>query len=198
METILIAFITALIGPVAVEWAKTKLSKKKDLVAETINSNEVIDHQLDILMGELNCDRIWISQFHNGGHFYPTGKSIKKFSIFYEKTASNVPSIKDTFQNVPVSLFSKSLSKIYKESEVVIEDCSNVDRFCEFTPFINEETTKSLLMISIDDMEGNLIGILAIEYIKQHHILELNQWITLRQKIGVIGSLLDNYLKSKK
>ena len=61
-------------------------------------------------MEELKCDRICISQFHNGGHFYPTGKSIKKFSIFYERTSEKASSIKDTFQNIPVSLFPKIFS----------------------------------------------------------------------------------------
>ena len=44
----------------------------------------LVDDQLEQIKDELDACRVWISQFHNGGNFYPTGKSIQKFSIFHE------------------------------------------------------------------------------------------------------------------
>ena len=87
ITTIIVALITAVIGPLIVAWVQLKLATKPKIspVKEAIDLNELVDHQLDMLMDELECSRIWIGQFHNGGHFYPTGKSIQKFSIFYEK-----------------------------------------------------------------------------------------------------------------
>ena len=116
--TIIIALITAVIGPVIVEWVKSKLKKeeiKESPVKEAIDLNELVDSQLEQLMDELGCDRIWIGQFHNGGHFYPTGKSIQKFSIFYEKLSPEISAIQHIFQQIPVSLFPKALSKLYKD-----------------------------------------------------------------------------------
>ena len=80
---IIIALITSVIGPVLLEWTKSKFKKNKttDPLPESIKYNEQIEHQLDIMLDELGCDQIFIAQFHNGGHFYPTGKSIQKFSI---------------------------------------------------------------------------------------------------------------------
>ena len=82
--TVITALITAILGPILVEWVKVQLNSKKrsDILGEAIDTDEKVDHQLELIMEELQCDRICISQFHNGGHFYPTGKSIKKFSIF--------------------------------------------------------------------------------------------------------------------
>ena len=74
------AFITAIFGPIIVEWIKLKFFYKKlkvDILGESIIKDEKIDHQLEILLEELKCDRICITQFHNEGHFFPTGKSIK-------------------------------------------------------------------------------------------------------------------------
>jgi hypothetical protein len=85
ITTIIVAFITAVLGPTILEWVRAKLKKsevKNSTVKEAIDMNELVDAQLDVMMDELGCDRIWIGQFHNGGHFYPTGKSIQKFSIF--------------------------------------------------------------------------------------------------------------------
>ena len=121
------ALITSLIGPTIMEWIKLKFfhKKYKDTLGEAINVDEKIDQQLEILMEELKCDRLCLTQFHNGGHFYPTGKSIKKFSIFYERITDKAPSIKETFQNIPVSLFPKVFSLLYKEGEINIPDTTN-------------------------------------------------------------------------
>ena len=86
LTTIIVALITAVVGPIVVEWVKSKIKKheqeeKPSPVKEAIDINEIIDHQLDTIMDEIGCDRIWLAQFHNGGHFYPTGKSIQKFII---------------------------------------------------------------------------------------------------------------------
>ena len=40
--------------------------------------------------------------------------------MFYEKITPNTSSIQHTFQNIPVSLFPKSLGKIYKDGELAI------------------------------------------------------------------------------
>ena len=117
---LLIAFITAVAGPILVEWIRAKLKSKptKTPIQEAVELNELVDTQLDLIMDELNCNRIWIAQFHNGGHFYPTGKSIQKFSFFYEKVTPNTSSTQHTFQNIPVSLFPKALGKLYKDDEL--------------------------------------------------------------------------------
>ena len=74
---VVIALITSVLGPVLLEWVKAKVDKKKtDPLPESIRYNEQIEHQLDLMLDELECDQIFIAQFHNGGHFYPTGKSI--------------------------------------------------------------------------------------------------------------------------
>ena len=105
--TVVIALLTAIIGPIFVEWVKNTLFKPKsiDVLGESINTDEKIDKQLEILQEELKCDRICVAQFHNGGHFYPTGKSIKKFSIFYERTSTKAASIKYPSISIPKDIF---------------------------------------------------------------------------------------------
>ena len=87
ITTIGVALITAVVGPIIVNWVKLKMEKKdtSSPMRDALETSTLIDTQLEQVMEELECDRIWIAQFHNGGHFYPTGRSIQKFSIFYEK-----------------------------------------------------------------------------------------------------------------
>jgi hypothetical protein len=200
LTTILVALITAVIGPAVVEWVKAKLKKeenKESSVKEAIDLNTLVDNQLDHLMDELGCDRIWIGQFHNGGHFYPTGKSIQKFSIFYEKLTLNTSTIQHVFQQIPVSLFPKALSKLYKDGELAIINYSS-DETYDLGMFAKDYGTKSFYMLAIDDLDEHFIGVMGIAFNDKEHKLSKEEWIFIRQKVGAIGSLLTDYLYKKK
>ena len=197
ITTIIVALITAVFGPIAVTWFKTKYKPKSTTspVDEAIELNSLVDDQLDVIMEELKCDRVWISQFHNGGHFYPTGKSIQKFSIFYEKvTIDTIPS-QHTFQNIPCSLFPKAMSALYKEGEISVPNLESetYDLLAVAKPY----GSKSFYLVALDDLQGKFIGVLSVDF-KEEYQLSKEDWIFIRQKAGVIGTLLDGYLNTQK
>ena len=197
ITTIIVALITAVFGPIAVTWFKTKYKPEPTTspVDEAIELNSLVDDQLDVIMEELKCDRVWISQFHNGGHFYPTGKSIQKFSIFYEKvTIDTIPS-QHTFQNIPCSLFPKAMSALYKEGEISVPTLQSetYDLLAVAKPY----GSKSFYLVALDDLQGKFIGVLSVDF-KEEYKLSKEDWIFIRQKAGVIGTLLDGYLNAKK
>jgi len=200
--TIIVALITAVIGPSVLEWVKAKIRKKEQEatpspVQEAIDINEIIDNQLDQIMEELQCDRIWIAQFHNGGHFYPTGKSIQKFSVFYEKMNPNLQAIQHVFQQIPVSLFPKALSKLYKDGELGIINYTTDENY-DLMMFQKQFGCKSFYMLALDDLDEHFIGVLGLAFTEKEHKLSREEWIFIRQKVGAIGSLLTDYLYKKK
>ena len=196
---VLVAFITAVLGPLAMEWAKAKFKSKpkKSPIQEALEMNELVDHQLDLMLETIECDRVWIIQFHNGGHFYPTGKSIQKFSMFYEKITPNTSSIQHTFQNIPVSLFPKSLGKIYKDGELAIPTFTEGETY-DLEAISKDLGTKSFYAVGLYSLDDHLIGVMGIGYYNKEHKLTKDEWIFVRQKVGVIGTLLTDYLKSVK
>jgi len=195
--TVTVALITAVFGPIAVAWAKKKFETPsvKDPLDESIELNKMVDEQLGVILNEMEAHRVWIAQFHNGGHFYPTGKSIQKFSIFYEKFVPGVSSIQHTFQNIPVSLFPKAMSKLYEDGELAIYDFSKEDY--DLTSISKPFGTQSFYMIGLCDLHDRFIGALAISYNEEYKFTK-EDWIFIRQKAGVIGTLLDEYLNRKK
>ena len=200
ITTIAVALITAVIGPAVLEWIKLKFNKqpsKESLMKEAIDLNELVDYQLDNMIEVLECDRIWIAQFHNGGHFYPTGKSIQKFSLFYEKVSPNTQSIQHIFQNIPVSLFPKALAKLYKDGELGILN-SSINENYDLHSFACDYGTRSFYMLAIDDLDDHFIGVIGIAFNNKEHKLTKEEWIFIRQKVGAIGSLLTEYLNKKK
>lgn len=199
ITTIIVALITAVIGPVVMAWVQAKLANKPKIspVKEAIDLNELVDTQLDMMMDEIGCDRIWIGQFHNGGHFYPTGKSIQKFSIFYEKLTPSTSAIQHIFQQIPVSLFPKALAKLYKDGELGIVNYDK-DETYDLSVFAKDYNTKSFYMLAIDDLDDHFIGVMGISFNDNEHKLSKEEWIFIRQKVGAIGSLLTDYLHKKK
>jgi len=195
ITTIVVALITAVIGPVAVEWVKKKMEKKSlnTPMHDALETSTLIDSQLEDMMNELECDRIWIAQFHNGGYFYPTGRSIQKFSIFYEKCTPEVPTIQNTFQNIPVSLFPRPLSKVYKDNELAIPDLDNTEDTYGLEYFTSQCGTKGAYLVGLHSLDNHLIGVMGIAY-RSPRELKKEQWIYIRQKIGAVGTLLSEYL----
>jgi GAF domain-containing protein len=191
----MVALITAIIGPIIVNWTRLKMEKKdnKTPMREALDASSIIDNQIENILTELECDRVWIAQFHNGGHFYPTGKSIQKFSIFYEKSTPNLPPLLHTFQNIPVSLFPRVLSKVYQDQEISVEDVSTANDTYGLEYMTTQFGTKSMCAVGLYSLDNHLIGVLNISY-KESHKITRDEWILIRQKAGAIGTLLSEYL----
>ena len=199
LTTIIVALITAVFGPLVVEWAKAYFRTKplKTPIHEAIEANVLVDTQLEIILNYLNCDRVWIAQFHNGGHFYPTGKSIQKFSIFYEKVSPTATRIQNDFQNVPCSAFPKALATIYKDGELAIPTYEGDVETYDLKGISATYGTQSFYMVGLYSLDNHLIGVMAIAYDKEHKLAK-DEWIYIRQKVGVVGTLLTDYLNNKK
>ena len=196
---VVIAVITSVVGPAFVEWIKKKKENKpKDPLSDAIVYNETIEHQLDLMLEELGCDQIYIAQFHNGGHFYPTGKSIQKFSIFYEVSTPNIPTLKTTFQNIPVSLFSKPLYILHETGEITVADTSTMSEEVGLEMFCPANLYKSIYLLTLRDLDDQIVGIMGIYYVHKKHKINKEEWIFIRQKTGAIGNIMSNYLHNKR
>lgn len=198
---ILVAVISAIIGPIIVARYRHYLNSKKekvDPVVSSIKANMLVEEQLEQLKDELGACRLWISQFHNGGNFYPTGKSIQKFSVFYEITTPTTNSLKTAFQNIPVSLFSKQFAILYEKGEIVVEDMTTGPSYGLDLYQSEGPKCKSIYLLTVKGLDGRIIGVMGIHYIEKKHKLSQNEWIFIREKLGAIGNLMANYLTSKK
>ena len=193
---ILVAVISAIIGPIIVARYRHYLNSKKekvDPVVSSIKANMLVEEQLEQLKDELGACRLWISQFHNGGNFYPTGKSIQKFSIFHEITKQGVKSISDTFKNIPVSLFTKPFNHMYENGEILIPNYSKHDTF-GLSTFAEGTGAKSTYLFALNSINDEYIGTLGIEYCSRVKNLSDEQLNEARTKAIAIGTLLSTYL----
>ena len=195
---ILVVVISAVVGPLLVTRYRHYLNNKKvDPIKAAIEVNNLVEEQLDGIKDELDADRVWISQFHNGGNFYPTGKSIQKFSIFHEIYTPGISHISETFKNIPVSLFSKSISHLYSDGEILIPNYSKEDKYGLKT-FADGTSAKSSYLFSLNSINDEFIGTLGIEYCSRVKKLNEEQINEARSKSITIGTLLSTYLYAEK
>jgi hypothetical protein len=198
LSGIIIAFITGVLGPVILIITKNWLDKKKkkpDMVQETLRVSELINQKIEHIKDEFNADRVWITQFHNGGNFYPTGKSMAKFSIIYETVHPGVSSVQSNFHNIPVNLFSKSINELLQNDIIEIPDYKDETIATFGLKYIAEDTgCKSGYLFAIKTIDGKFIGTLGLDYTKRKTKLDMESINHLQVHASSIGGVLMTHL----
>jgi len=198
MTGIIVAFITGVLGPILVIYIKERLEKKKqkpDMVMDTLSVSELVTTKIEHIKEEFDSDRVWVTQFHNGGNFYPTGKSMAKFSIIYETVNSNVSSVQSNFHNIPVNLFSKSINQLLLNDVIEIPDYKD-EKIATFgLKYIAEDTgCKSGYLFAIKTIDGKFIGTLGLDYTKKKRKLDIESINHLQVHASSLGGVLMTHL----
>jgi hypothetical protein len=197
-SSIIVAFITGVLGPVVLLIVKHYYEKgkaKPDMVAEALETSEKVMAKLDEIKEDYHADRVWVTQFHNGGHFYPTGKSIAKFSVVYETVNIGVGSIQSNFQNIPVSLFSKSTNHLLEKDIIEISDYKNDTIATHGLKYVAEESNcKSGYLFAIKTIDDKFIGCLGLDFTKRKTKLEPEAINQISIAATAIGGVLNNHL----
>ena len=187
------SIFTAIVGPIAVHLVKERIekSKKKDALREALQKNALVNNKIDGIKEQIKADRVWVMQFHNGGTFYPTGKSIQKFSMFYETVSLHTFSIQSSFQNIPVSLFSKSINHLLEDDIIIIPDFKDKEiNTYGLSNIAEENECKSAYLFAVKTIEGKFVGTLGIEYTKKKTTLTAEDINHLLVEATTLGSEL--------
>lgn len=198
MTEIIIAFVTGVFGPLSIIYIKHILDKRKikpDMVMDTLRVSELINSKIEHIKEEFDADRVWVSQFHNGGNFYPTGRSMAKFSIMYETVGQYAQSVQTNFKNIPVNLFSKSINELLNNDAIEISDYTDEQIPTFGLKYIAEETgCKSSYLFAIKTIEDKFIGVLSVDYTKDKKDLTVEEITHLQVHASSIGGVLMSYL----
>jgi hypothetical protein len=193
-----IAFVTGVLGPLSVIWLKNFLDKRKkkpDMVMDTLRVSELITSRIEHIKEEFKADRVWITQFHNGGNFYPTGKSMAKFSVMYETVDIGVNSIQTNFHNIPVNLFSKSINQLLLNDVIEISDFKDDNVATYGLKYIAEDTgCRSEYLFAIKTIDDRFIGTLGLDYTKRKTKLDMESINHLQVHASSLGGVLMTHL----
>jgi len=201
IETIIAAFFTGIVGPIIVMLITHYMEKRKknhDMLKEACEIGKMVSAKIDDIKEEFEADRVFVIQFHNGGHFYPTGKSIAKFSMFYESVTADAISIQSNFQNIPVNLFNKSINELLENDIIAIPDYKDETIATFGLKYIAETSgCKSGYLFAIRNIDGKFVGILGIDFTTQTANLDEDIINELTNRATAIGGVLMNHLTYK-
>ena len=193
------AFLPGVVGPVLYLIVQKYLQKEKnrnrDVVKENITSVSLISNELEEIREEFKGDRVWIAQFHNGGNFYPTGKSIQKFSIFYEVNKAGVSAIAHTFNNIPCSLYPKTFEHMMGGKGIFINDYSDKKVPTYGLKGAAESVgTKSTYIIPLFTLDEKYIGNIGVDFVSKKKRLTKDEWEHLQIRAGRIAGFISSHL----
>ena len=195
------AFLTGVVGPMAVLYLKQKYDSRKqksDMITEALEVSGLINTKIEHIKQEFGADRVWITQFHKGGHFYPTGKSMAKFSTIYEAVNAGAASIQSNYQNIPVNLFSKSINELLQNDVIEISDFKDETIGTFGLKYIADENgCKSQYLFAIKTIENKFVGQLVLDYTKRKTKLDVESINHLQVHASAIGGVLAGHLELK-
>jgi len=174
--SVTVALITALLGPVALLWIRKKLTAPKDELKIEMISIEKVTTEIENLLNYLNCDRVWVTQIHNGGHFLHSNKSMQKFSVVYEVDGPGILPVSTLFTNMPISLYSRFFIEIMNSGFVGIPNYDD-PTVATFGLKSGAEATgaKSSYIVALFDFgSGKLMGTIGIDYLNPTKITDEN------------------------
>jgi len=194
---IIVAVITAVLGPTIVEIVKSRLRKKvtiDPIKNEVVQSATILD-ELDDIRITLEGDRVLVKMYHNGGHFLLTNKSIQKFSVMYESCSPGVSNVGHIFSNIPISLYQRSTHQLMNEGHLYIPDFNDPKVATYGLKGAAESTgTVSTYAVALHDIATNkCIGTIGIDYLKKNKLTK-KELILLNQRAERIGGYLSNFL----
>ena len=193
------AFLTGVVGPilylVVSKIQLARVNKKRDRVKEAILDIAVVNNEIEEIREEFKGDRVWISQFHNGGNFYPTGKSIQKFSIFYEVTKVGVSSVSHTFNNIPTSLYPKAFEHMMNGNGIFINDYKDPKVATYGLKGAAESVgTKASYLIPMFTLDEKYLGCIGLDYVSKKKKMTKDDWEHFQIRAGRIAGYISNHL----
>ena len=161
ITSVIVALITA--GYIKKKDTKHQEEKSKKLLVEQIQKDELIHATLREIRRKYNADRVFITQFHNGGTFY-TNSPMQKASITYERCSDGLQRIADKFQNYLVSNFAWYANKVLKNEAFFYDIDETVDDIIMKSVF-KTYSTWAHTAVSVNDAQNHPIAVLAMDWV---------------------------------
>ena len=161
ITSVVVALITA--GYIRKKDDKAKQENSKRLLIDQIQKDELIHATLREVRRKYNSDRVFITQFHNGGTFY-TNSPMQKASITYERCSDGLEKFSERFQNILIS------NHNWYFTEIINNRCF----FTDVDTQVKDLPEKSLLKnygnyahagVPIYDNEKRLIGVMCLSWV---------------------------------
>lgn len=187
--TVLTGFISAVTALAGV-WLKMKFDQKKhkQLNYDPGLHNNVIT-ALEFIIEETSADRAFILEFHNGEQYF-SGRGQQKLSCTYECVNDGISVECQTLQNIRISNFHGLMNSISREETFVCSDVEEYKGDLTFKSLLQTKGVKSMFARPIKTLNGKVIGVLCIEYVKEQRKWSQDSEEFIRKQSRVVSGYL--------
>lgn len=141
-----------------------KNRREKSCVIRENAQNANVYTALKYIIDEMSGDRAYIMEFHNGDSYF-SGRGQQKYSCTHEIVEEGISSECEFSQNHRVSNYHQYINNLVKNESFVFKDSQNVkDR--AFHQMLQRKGIKSIYNVPIKTLNGKIIGILGVDYVK--------------------------------
>lgn len=199
---IVVALITGVLSPIIIQftrWLFVILNKKEDNkcdISRNIEIENSITTKLERIREFFNADRVWIAEFHNGGHTF-TGKSLQKFSETYEVVGKGISREGTNTQNIPTSLFSSFFKTIIEDGVYLTRDTIEDEINNIFKGFFEARGIKAFSASVIKNLNGNAIGVLCVDKVTSSESITQVQLEQLKNDASIIAGYLETFFNKR-
>ena len=167
VTTIIAAIITAVATIASVLIGKKCMDNKKTVcpISQDTARSANVYMALQYTMDEMGADRAYVLEFHNGGHYY-SGRGQQKFSCTHEIAEEGISKECGKSQEHRVSNYHNYINELIQDKDykyVNINDISD----SSFLSLLNRSGVESIYNIPIKTLNGKIIGILGVDYVKK-------------------------------
>tara|TARA_R110000744_G_scaffold159963_4_gene276103 strand:- start:492 stop:1109 length:618 start_codon:yes stop_codon:yes gene_type:complete len=138
--------------------------KKADPIVEDAAQSANVYTALNYAADILGADRAYVFQFHNGGHYY-SGRGQQKFSCTHEVVGHGISAEHVNSQNHRVSSYHPYIVELLENGFFIHADIEEI-KDGAFLRLIEKKGVKSILNVPIKTLNGKIIGILGVDYVK--------------------------------
>lgn len=163
---------------------------KKDPVIDSIVLDQKVIYRLEMILKKTKADRVRIFRFHNGGKYYPNGKSMQKMSCQYEVLADGIAGNIQELQNLLLSPFSLFLTRVLNGGRHSIHITETIDDE-QIRNFNRSMAIKEDMTFPLYSIDNKFMGFLSINYVKSEFKLEQEEI----EEIEDNALLLSGYLE---
>ncbi len=188
--TIIASIITAVATLASVLVGKKCMNKKPrcPISQDTAQSANVYT-ALQYTMGEMKADRAYVLEFHNGGHYY-SGRGQQKFSCTHEIAGDGVSRECGKSQEHRVSNYYNYINEMIQDKEFKYTNINDVPD-SSFISLLNRSGVKSIYNVPIKTLNGKIIGILGVDFVKvQPNKFTKNQEELIKRQAKIIAGYL--------
>jgi len=188
-----LASVLSCLATLGAVYLRHKLTSKKcDPIQEETKHNENVYTALNYTLEEMEADRAYVLEFHNGINYF-SGRGQQKFSCSYEIVQEGISAECHNSQDHRVSNYHHYISELVENAKF---QHSNIDNMNDhvFAGLLQHKGVKSIYNVPIKTLNGKIIGILGVDYVKsiggEDHFTDEAYEFMKRQARVIAGYLL--------